>query len=101
MTAVESCNCLVTTRATGDCCDGRRNVTLRNLEIEMDRHELKDRYGRLLGTMDTNVLGRVELTDWTGRRVGTYDPRDNTTVDAQGRLQGQGNLLASLLPPKN
>ena len=63
----------------------------------MRSHELRDRHGRLLGTI--KIYGdRQELRDRTGTLLGTYDARADQTRDRTGRLVGSGNLLTTLLP---
>ncbi len=62
----------------------------------MNRIELRDRAGRLLGWRET--LGdRVEGRDMTGRLRGWYDRRHNQTRDPAGRLIGTGDLLNTLI----
>ena len=60
----------------------------------MTQQELRDKSGKLLGKIETNGQ-RQTLRDGCGRLLGTYDGVQ--TRDAQGRLVGNGNLLASLL----
>lgn len=62
----------------------------------MDRVELRDRTGRLLGWREVRN-GRLEGRHMTGRLCGWYSPRHNETRDAAGRLIGTGDLLATLI----
>ena len=48
-------------------------------------------------TIDTGADGRQTGRDARFRTVGYYDPRSNITRDAQFRMVGTGNLLASLI----
>lgn len=59
--------------------------------------DLKDRSGRLIGKIRERTDGRLEVRDAGGRLKGIYDPGNNTTKDAAGRLVGKGNLLTALL----
>ena len=60
----------------------------------MAYQELRDKSGKLLGKIETSGNRQI-LRDSLGRIRGTFDGRD--TRDAQGRLVGRGNLLATLL----
>ena len=62
----------------------------------MSVHELRDRTGRLLGTIDVRS-NRQELRDRTGTYLGTYDSSCDQTRDRDGRLVGSGNLLMTLI----
>jgi hypothetical protein len=63
----------------------------------MQSQELRDRTGRLLGTLYLQS-DRQELRDRTGTYLGTFDAKANETRDRHGRLIGAGNLLMTLLP---
>lgn len=63
----------------------------------MGKHELRDRSGKLLGTIQVQGSGKHESRDASGRLKGTYDPRSNETRDSSGRLVGKGDLLSSLI----
>jgi hypothetical protein len=58
---------------------------------------LRDRSGKLLGTIRRLPDGRLEARDRHGRLKGTYDPRTNQTRDSSGRFVGTGNLLAAFV----
>lgn len=60
------------------------------------REEIRDRLGRLMGTIELRA-GRYEARDAGGRLMGTYDPSRNETRDIGGRLLAKGNTLSSLL----
>jgi hypothetical protein len=63
-----------------------------------NRQTLKDSRFRVLGHIDSDPDGGQALSDAQGRRLGSYDPKTDTTKDAQFRRIGQGNLLTTLLP---
>ena len=63
----------------------------------MPDQQLKDKSGKLIGTIKTQVGGKQEIRDASGRIKGTFDPKSNVTKDNSGRLVGTGNLLATLL----
>lgn len=58
---------------------------------------IRDVYGRIKGSYETDNQGKITLRDTYGRLLGTYDPKDNKTRDFYGRIKGQGNTLAMLL----
>jgi hypothetical protein len=58
---------------------------------------LKDRHGRILGSITARADGRQQATDYRGYSVGSYDPRTNRTFDETGKVVGQGNLLSGLI----
>lgn len=63
----------------------------------MPEQQLRDRLGRLIGTIRTNPDGKMELRDKLGSFKGTYDPKNDETRDRLGRYVGKGNLLVTLL----
>lgn len=58
--------------------------------------KMKDRFGRTLGTK-TEVGGRTQVRDGTGRILGSYDPKTNKTRDSSGRVVGTGDYSSSLI----
>ena len=62
-----------------------------------EKKELKDFYGRILGTIWTDESGKQTIRDFYGVIKGYYDPKDDTTRDFYGRVVGKGNLLTTLL----
>lgn len=58
---------------------------------------LRDKYGALIGSIETNGE-RQTLRSQHGALLGTFDGHD--TRDAHGALVGHGNLLTMLLPRK-
>ena len=56
--------------------------------------ELRDKNHKLLGRIEINATNQT-LRNASGKLLGTFD--GTNTRDAQGRLVGKGNLLATLL----
>ena len=56
---------------------------------------LRDSNGRLIGWREEGASGRINGRDAAGRLVGWFDPARNETRDANGRLIGRGDLLAT------
>jgi hypothetical protein len=63
----------------------------------MSDQYLRDRNGKQLGKIKQLSNGRLELRNPIGKLLGNYDPKSNLTRNANGRLVGKGNLLATLL----
>lgn len=59
--------------------------------------ELRDKNGKLLGKRSDLYDGRTQGRDANGQLKGTYDPKQNTTRDANGRLIGKGDHLTGLI----
>jgi hypothetical protein len=57
---------------------------------------LRDRGGKRLGEIRERD-GILEIFSYSGRRMGSYDPRTNVTKDYSGKTIGAGNLLTTLL----
>ncbi len=62
----------------------------------MVSHVLRDRGGRRLGEIKERD-GILEIFNYSGRRMGSYDPKTNVTKDYSGKTVGTGNLLTTLL----
>lgn len=63
----------------------------------MSRQTLYDNRSRLIGFINTDPSGRQTVYDAQNRYAGFYEPKQNRTFDAQSRIVGTGNLLASLI----
>ena len=63
----------------------------------MADQEFRDRNDRLIGKIKTRYDGKLELRDASGFFKGIYDPKTNDTRDANDKLVGKGNFLATLL----
>ncbi len=59
--------------------------------------ELRNSSGKLLGTIREVSATRWEGRLANGRLVGTFDPKSNTTREANGRAFGKGNQLSALI----
>jgi hypothetical protein len=64
---------------------------------ETMRQYLRDSNGRLIGWREEGMVGRINGRNDAGRLVGWFDPARNETRDANGRLVGRGDLLATLM----
>jgi len=58
---------------------------------------IRDRIGRLLGTIRPTCNGRLEARSRLGALLRTYDPKTNVTRDRIGRMLTTGNTLSALV----
>lgn len=63
----------------------------------MSTQTLKDSQYRTIGYIETRPDGTQVGKDAQYRVKGYYDPKTNKTKDAQYRVVGEGNLLASFI----
>lgn len=63
----------------------------------MSTQTLKDSKYRIIGYIETRPDGTQVGKDEKYRVKGYYDPKTNKTKDANYRIVGEGNLLASLI----
>lgn len=62
----------------------------------MAKEYIKDFYGRVLGTLDTQGT-KTTARDFYGNVVGSYDSRDDCTRDFYGRVVTKGNSVVGLI----
>lgn len=64
----------------------------------LQRDRIKDWQGRIIGIVDTDtVTGNKIIKDFSGKILGKYDKRSNTTRDFYGRVVAKGDNLSMLL----
>jgi hypothetical protein len=63
----------------------------------MGDQDIRSKSGKLLGRIRQLSSGKLEGRLATGKLMGTYDPKSNTTVDWRGKTVGKGNFLSSLI----
>ena len=63
----------------------------------MGTQSLKNQLGQVIAKIDTDSSGVMTIKTFTGKVLGTYDPKSNTTRNYLGQLIGTGNLLATLI----
>ena len=64
----------------------------------LQRDRIKDWQGRILGTVDTDtVTGNKIIKHFSGKILGKYDKRSDTTRDFYGRVVAKGDNLSMLL----
>jgi hypothetical protein len=61
------------------------------------RDEIRDRQGRLIGTIVHRRDGVREARDPQWRLLGTYIPKSNETRDRLGKLLTKGDSLSALI----
>ena len=65
------------------------------------RDEIRDRQGKLIGTIVHRRDGAREARERQWRLLGTYKPKSNETRDRLGKLLTKGDSLSSLLFNEN
>ena len=65
----------------------------------MAKEFIKDFYGRVLGTVETQGTKQI-VKDFYGKLVATYDSKDNFTRDFYGKVVSRGNTAVGLLYKK-
>lgn len=63
----------------------------------LERSELRDDKGRLVGIMLARPNGDIVLRDKSHLYMGAFNARRNETRDRRGKLVGKGNVLAMLI----
>lgn len=67
----------------------------------MAKEYIRSWNGKILGSYEDDLSGRVVLRDFYGRILGRYDPKENLTRDFYGKIIGKGNQLGRLVPNEN
>lgn len=62
----------------------------------MAKEYIKDFYGKVLGTLDTQGT-KITARDFYGNVVGSYDSKDDCTRDFYGRVVTKGNSVVGLI----
>lgn len=65
----------------------------------MAKEFIKDFYGRVLGTVETQGTKQI-VKDFYGKLVATYDSKDNFTRDFYGKVISRGNTAVGMLYKK-
>ena len=66
-------------------------------ENPMTTEPLKDAYGNVLGSIETNTDGSQVLSDANGKIRGYYDATTDYTRGPDQRILAKGNLLSTLI----
>lgn len=63
--------------------------------------DIRDFYGRKLGSVETDDKGNKTVRDFYGRIVSYYDAVQDVTRDFYKRIIGRGDIAVSLLYTNN
>ena len=64
----------------------------------MKKQEIRDFYGRVIGTIETDDwTGNKTARDFYGRVLGTWEKRLDVTRDFYGRVVARGDALSGLI----
>lgn len=62
----------------------------------MARELIKDFYGKVLGSIETNGTRKI-ARDFYGKVLGSYDSRDDKTRDFYGKVLTKGDTVVGLI----
>lgn len=62
-----------------------------------NRQDIKDFYGRKLGTIEELPSGNKIARDFYGKILGEYDKNRNITKNFYGQIVASGDITASLI----
>lgn len=61
------------------------------------KNNIRDFYGRIIGSTEDTPNGDIILRDFYGRILGKYEKKTDVTRDFYGRIIAKGNQLGMLL----
>ena len=64
----------------------------------MEKEYIRNFYGRVLGTIETDMRGNRIARDFYGKVVATYNKQSNKTQDFYGRVISTGDTTAAQIP---
>lgn len=63
----------------------------------MNKETIRDFYGKILGTIETDAQGNKTVRDFYGRILGWYRKTDNLTKNFYGKIIAKGDVAVGLL----
>ena len=63
----------------------------------MQKIQLRDFHGRIIGTIETDSNGKKTLRDFYGKILGFYDAKRDVTTNFMGQVVAKGDCLTMLL----
>ena len=63
----------------------------------MEKEYIRDFYGKILGSVETDNKGDKTVRDFYGRILGYYDKANNVTRDFYKKIVGRGDQAVSLI----
>lgn len=63
----------------------------------INKEIIRDKYGKIIGFIETDQLGNKLVRDFYGKILGRYTKRSNLTKDFYGRIVAQGDATAGLI----
>ena len=63
----------------------------------MAREQIKDFYGKILGSLETQPNGDVIARDFYGKILGRWDKKMDVTKDFFGKIISRGNVVSGLV----
>lgn len=62
-----------------------------------NKEVIKDFYGRILGTIETDAQGNKVVKDFYGKILGKYNKATDKTYDFYGRILSNGDISSGLI----
>ena len=63
----------------------------------MARTNIKDFYGKIIGSIETDSQGNITAKDFYGKILGRFDKNQNVTKDFYGRILTTGDTTTALI----
>lgn len=65
--------------------------------MKKDKRIIRDFYGKILGSIETDFSGNKIVKDFYGRILGRYNKKQDVTRDFYGKIVSRGDATAMLL----
>ena len=69
--------------------------------MKKDKQIIRNFYGKIIGSIETDTQGNKTIRDFYGKILGRYNKKQDVTRDFYGRIVSKGDASAMLLPYKN
>lgn len=67
----------------------------------MDKEVIRDFYGKILGTIETDNKGNKTVRNFYGKILGYYDKANNVTRDFYKKIIARGDQTSGLIYSQN
>ena len=67
----------------------------------MDKEVIRDFYGKILGTIETDTKGNKTVRNFHGKILGYYDKANNVTRDFYKKIIARGDQASGLIYSQN
>ena len=67
------------------------------MKMKKNKQVIRDFYGKILGSIETDTLGNKIVRDFYGKILGRYNKKQNITRDFYGKIVAKGDHSAMLI----